>query len=76
MLPHMPNVRCLTVVHERDDCAPHTAFQQAVDKFLQLEEVTLREKNYDVSFDFLPPPTVEASFIISFGQSSISMQSE
>ena len=61
MLPHMPNVRSLTVVHEREDCAPHTALQQATDKFTQLEDVTIHERNYDEGFDHLPTPRVETT---------------
>lgn len=61
MLPYMPNVRSMTVVHEREDCAPHTALQQAIVRFPQLEDVTIREENYDVGFDHLPTPRVEVT---------------
>ena len=60
-LPYMSNLRSLTVVHEREDCAPHVALHHVVDKFSQLENVTLREKDYDVSFDLLPEPIVEVT---------------
>jgi hypothetical protein len=60
-LPYMSNIRSLTVVHEREDCAPHVALHQVVDKFLQLENITLREKDYDMSFDPFPLPSVEVT---------------
>jgi len=60
-LPYIPNLRSLTVVHEREDCAPHVALHRAIDEFPELEDVTLREKDYDISFDLLPLPNVEVT---------------
>lgn len=60
-LPYISNIRSLTVVHEREDSAPHVALHQALDKFTQLEAVTLRERDYDISFDLLPNPNVEVT---------------
>jgi hypothetical protein len=60
-LPYISNIRSLTVVHEREDSAPHVALHQALDKFTQLENVTLLERDYDTSFDLLPLPNVEVT---------------
>ncbi len=60
-LPYMSNIRSLTVVHEREDPAPHVALHQALDKFTQFEDVTLREREYDTGFDLLPLPNVEVT---------------
>ena len=60
-LPYMSNIRSLTVVHEREDPAPHVALHQVLDKFTQFEDVTLREKDYDTGFDLLPLPNVEVT---------------
>jgi len=60
-LPYISNIRSLTVVHEREDPAPHVALHLALDKFTQLEDVTLREREYDISFDLLPLPNVEVT---------------
>ena len=60
-LSHMSNIRSLTVVHEREDPAPHVALHHALGKFTQFEGVTLRERDYDISFDLLPHPNVEVT---------------
>jgi hypothetical protein len=49
-LLHMPNVRSLTVVHERDDITNHGPLQRAIDKFPNLRVITLREAGYDPGF--------------------------
>ena len=48
LLSSMPNVRSLTIVHRRRDVAKHTPLQQAVEKFVRLEEVTIRERGYSL----------------------------
>ena len=44
LLSSMKNVRSLTIVHRRHDVAKHTPLQQAVEKLVRLEEVTIQEK--------------------------------
>lgn len=61
ILWHMPNIRSLTIVHEREDTAYHTPLQRALDKLQHLEAVTLREKNYDPAFPYLDEPQVALS---------------
>ena len=47
LLSSMKNVRSLTIVHRRHDVAKHTPLQQAVEKLVRLEEVTIQEKDYN-----------------------------
>lgn len=47
ILSELPNVRSLTVIHQREDVADHTILHQVVDKFSRLEEVTLYEEDYE-----------------------------
>jgi len=61
LLSHLPNTRALTVIHDREDCAPHTALQCAVDNFPKLECVTVQEMNYDPGFTQSPQPNVDVS---------------
>ncbi len=61
LLSHFPNIRALVVIHDREDLAAHTALQCALDKFPELECVTLQEKNYDPGFTHLPDPKVDVS---------------
>jgi len=54
LLPHMQNIRSLTIVHARGDVAPHSALHRAVDKLSQLEHLTIGENNYNRGFNRLP----------------------
>ena len=47
LLSSMQNVRSLTIFHRRHDSTKHTALQQAVEKFVRLEEVTIRGRSLD-----------------------------
>ena len=46
VLSQLPNVRCLTVIHEREDVADHSPLHQLVPRFSHLEEVTFYEDDY------------------------------
>jgi hypothetical protein len=59
MLAHMPNIRSLTVIHDREDIAGHAAFLSTIERFSRLERLTLQEKNYDPAFNYLPHRNVE-----------------
>ena len=61
MLAHMPNVRSLTVIHEREDTTAHTSFLTILDRFSHLESIKLQEKNYDLAFNSLPHRNVKVS---------------
>ena len=61
ILWHMPHIRSLTVIHEREDIATHMPLQRALDKLQHLEAVTLQETFYDPAFPYLPDPEVEVS---------------
>ena len=58
MLASMPNVRSLTIIHRQQDVAKHTPLQQAVEKLVHLEEVTIEEKNFNPSYIRECPLTV------------------
>jgi len=58
LLSSMPNVRSLIVVHRQQDVAKHTPLQRAVEKFVHLEEVTLREKSYNPGHTHVSTPMV------------------
>jgi hypothetical protein len=49
-LLQMPDIRSLTVVHERDDVSNHAALQQAIRGFASLRVITLREARFDLGF--------------------------
>ena len=61
LLSHVPHTRALTVIHDREDRASHTSLQCAVDKFQELECITVQEKNHDPGFTHLPHPNVDVS---------------
>jgi hypothetical protein len=61
LLSHLPNTRALTIIHDREDLASHTALQCTVDKFPVLECVTVQEKDYNPGFTHLPHPNVDVS---------------
>ena len=61
ILWHMPYIRSLTVIHEREDIANHTPLLQALDQFQHLEVITLQEKHYNPAFPYLTDPDVEVS---------------
>lgn len=61
MLAHMPNVRVITVVHEREDIARHTALLTAINQFSNFETITLQERGYRAHFNSLPRRNVEVS---------------
>lgn len=61
MLPHMPNVRSLTVVHEREDTQYHSLLLHFVSGYQYLEHVTLREANYNPIFSNFDHPNVEVA---------------
>jgi len=58
MLARLPNVRAITVIHEREDMANHTALLTTINQFSRFESITLQEKNYNPSFNCLPSPRV------------------
>lgn len=47
LLSSMPNVQYLTIVHHRQDVAKHTPLQHAVEKFLRLEGIIIKERSYN-----------------------------
>lgn len=47
ILSQLPNVRSLTVIHDREDVAEHTTLHQHVRKFPHLREVTFYEEDYE-----------------------------
>ena len=61
MLAKMPNIRAVSVVHEREDTASHTAFLTTINQLLQFESLTLQEKNYNPAFNSLPFRRVEVA---------------
>lgn len=61
LLSQFPNTRALTVIHDREDLASHTALQCALDKFPELECVTVQVKDYNPGFTHLPHPNVDSS---------------
>jgi len=61
MLAKMPNIRAITVIHEREDIASHTAFMTTINQLLQFESLTLQEKDYNPTFNSLPPRHVEVA---------------
>ena len=61
MLAHMPNVRAITVIHEREDTAMHTALLTIIDQFSHIESITLLENYYHPYFNYLPRRDVEVS---------------
>ena len=61
MLAHMPNVRAMTVVHEREDMARHAALLTTIDQFSHIERVTMLERDYHPYFNHLPARDVEVS---------------
>ena len=61
LLSHFPNIRTLVVIHDREDIAPHSALQCAVDKFPELKCVTVQEKKYNPGFTHLPHPNVDVT---------------
>ena len=46
----MPNVQSLIIIHQRQDVAKHTPLQQAVEKFVRLEEITIEEDEYSPTY--------------------------
>ena len=61
MFAKMPNIRALTVIHEREDIASHTDFLTTISQFSQIESLTLQEWHYDPASNYLPLPHVEVS---------------
>ena len=61
MLAKMPNIRALTVIHQREDIASDTALLSTINQFFQFESLTLQEWNYNPAFNSLPLPSVEVS---------------
>ena len=49
LLSSMPNVRSLTIIHRQQDVAKHTALQQAVEKFVRLEEIIIQDGGYSTN---------------------------
>lgn len=49
ILSSMPNVRSLIILHRQQDVAKRIPLQRALEKFVDLEEITLREKSYNLS---------------------------
>jgi hypothetical protein len=76
MLAQLPNVRVITVVHEREDTASHTALLTAINQFLQFESITLQEKFYNPSFNCLPSRRVEVpqTFFYQFLHNVVTLQ--
>ena len=61
LLSHFPNIRTLVIIHDREDVASHRALQCAVNKFPELERITVEEKKYNPGFTHLPHPNVDVS---------------
>ena len=61
MFAKMPNIRALTVIHEREDIASHTAFLTTINQFSQFESLTLQEWHHNPASNYLPIPRVEVS---------------
>jgi len=59
MLAKMPNIRAITVIHEREDIASHTALLTTINQFYQFERLTLQEKHHNPTSAYLPPPHLE-----------------
>ena len=70
----LPNIRSLTIDHEREDVAKHAPLQQTVAQFAHLEEVILKERSHEIPFD-LPYQNVEvaATFFSHFLRSVLTV---
>ena len=68
LLASMPNVQSLTIIHGRQDVAKHTPLQQAVEKFMRLEKVTIQEMSYnpDDIYESTPTVTITETFFHIF----------
>ena len=58
ILSQLPNVRSLTVVHDREDVAEHSILLQLVRNFPHLEKISVYEKDYKPRW-CLPDPHAE-----------------
>ena len=61
MLAKMPNIRAITVIHEREDLASHATLLTTINQLSQFESLTLQEKNYHSAFNHLPLRHVEVA---------------
>jgi hypothetical protein len=57
----MPNIRSLVVIHAREDTAEHIGLLNAIGKLPHLEDVTLRELDFNPHFNRLPLSSVDVS---------------
>jgi hypothetical protein len=74
LLSSMPNIQSLTIIHALEDIGKRTPLQCAVEKFVHLEEVTLREKDYELGHSYILPPMV-ATFFHTFLYSILKVHS-
>jgi predicted ribonuclease YlaK len=58
LLSSMPSVQSLTIAHRQQDVARHTPLQHVVEKFVHLEEIIIKEKDYNPRRTHVSAPRV------------------